>query len=118
MMYLFGRYPWGLHGYHRSGSLLPSASRELQTNKLIQPLNAIASPKLRQAGVDPLNIYGGNTPKPPEDPVLPPVEQPTTMPEIGDKQTAAARRRALEDQLARRGRASTVLTNDSDKLGG
>ena len=78
---------------------------------------------------DPLNVFGSTY-----DPAaqtakelekiqkpLPVVEQPAELPEvgaIGDKQNAAARRKSLEDQLSRRGRASTVLTNDSsEKLG-
>lgn len=97
------RYPFGLHGYNR--------------------------PQGKSGQVewyDPLNVFGSTY-----DPAaatqkeldkmqkpLPAVEQPEPLPVVGDKQNAAARRKALEDQLARRGRGSTILTVDtSDKLG-
>lgn len=97
------RYPFGLHGYHRAQG---------------------GSGKVEW--YDPLNVFGSTY-----DPAaqaqkelakiqkpLPVVEQPTPLPVVGDKQNEAARRKSLEDQLSRRGRASTVLTNDSsDKLG-
>lgn len=100
-----------------SGSLLPSASKELQSNKLIQPLNSIVSPKVRQAGVDPLNLYGGNTPPLPEVPAPPVVEPPPVMPIADAGAAQTARRRSIAAQTARRGRASTILSDSSEKLG-
>ena len=49
----------------------------------------------------------------------PTVEEPTKMPTINDAERRAATRRSIALQMARRGRASTILTNDADaKLGG
>jgi len=49
----------------------------------------------------------------------PTVSAPTTMPTPGDANTDAAKRKSLADQLARRGRASTILTDNgvTDTLG-
>lgn len=49
----------------------------------------------------------------------PTVTAPTTMPTPGDANTDAAKRKSLSDQLARRGRASTILTDNgvTDTLG-
>jgi hypothetical protein len=44
---------------------------------------------------------------------------PTTMPLPDDKAAALAKKSSIAEQLARRGRASTILTDTgSDKLGG
>lgn len=48
---------------------------------------------------------------------------PTVMPGANDKSIAEAQRRSVADQVARRGRASTILTGDlvttpEEKLGG
>ena len=51
------------------------------------------------------------TPKPD----IPKVKEPASMPD--PLETRAARRKAITDQLSRRGRASTILTNMNDKLG-
>lgn len=51
---------------------------------------------------------------------LPPPSDPTPMPLPDDAAAAEARRRSIAGQIARRGRASTILTMDdglSDKLG-
>lgn len=45
---------------------------------------------------------------------------PVTMPTLSDANSAAAMNKSIEDQVQRRGRASTVLTSDQgqgDKLG-
>lgn len=49
-----------------------------------------------------------------------PITAPTVMPLPDDANAVAARRRSLADQMARMGRASTILTQDSgtQKLGG
>jgi len=49
----------------------------------------------------------------------PTVSAPTVMPTPGDANTDAAKRKSLSDQLARRGRASTILTDNgvTDTLG-
>jgi hypothetical protein len=44
--------------------------------------------------------------------------KPTVMPVINDAAVANARRRSLAQQLGRRGRQSTILTAEEDKLGG
>ena len=56
----------------------------------------------------------------PVAPVEPPkVEEPTPMPAPNDAVRRAAAKRSIAQQMARRGRASTVLTDDADaKLGG
>jgi hypothetical protein len=49
----------------------------------------------------------------------PAVAAPTTMPLPDDKAAALAKKSSIAEQLARRGRASTILTDTgSDKLGG
>lgn len=52
-------------------------------------------------------------------PAAPTVSAPATMPTPGDANTAAARRKSLSEQQARRGRASTILTDTgaTDTLG-
>jgi len=53
-------------------------------------------------------------------PAAPTVTPAPTMPTPGDANTDAAKRKSLADQLARRGRASTILTDNgvTDTLGG
>ena len=54
-------------------------------------------------------------------PPAPAVTPPTAMPVAGDAATKAAERASIAEQLRRRGRASTILTDQtgtSDKLGG
>lgn len=51
--------------------------------------------------------------------VIPEVEPPTTMPTANSRESKAAARRSMAQQMARRGRASTILTDNADaKLGG
>lgn len=57
-------------------------------------------------------IYSMASQKPPT-PAPPP-----TMPLPNDQNALAARRRELAQLQAQRGRASTILTGESDKLGG
>lgn len=57
------------------------------------------------------------TPNLPDAPDAPTVTRPKSMPTPDDEEVRRARRRSLTDQLQRRGRASTILTND-DALGG
>lgn len=56
----------------------------------------------------------------PAAPIVPPtVEEPTPMPTANSQETRAAQRRSVATQLSRRGRASTILTDNADaKLGG
>lgn len=56
---------------------------------------------------------------PPPEPEAPKVEAPTEMPTINDSERRAASRRSIAQQMSRRGRASTILTDQADsKLGG
>ena len=49
----------------------------------------------------------------------PKVEAATAMPSVNDQERRAAARRSVAEQAARRGRASTILTDNADaKLGG
>lgn len=51
----------------------------------------------------------------------PPVASPTIMPTANGAQSQQAQQTSIADQLVRRGRASTILTNqtnNTDKLGG
>ena len=58
-------------------------------------------------------------PAPTPEAVIPTVEAPTPMPGTNDSERKAAQRRSIAQQRARQGRASTILTDDSDaKLGG
>lgn len=57
---------------------------------------------------------GGDTAAPPP----PPIPKPVTMPLPDDQAALAARRRSLAMQVAQHGRASTVLSDQSEKLGG
>ena len=60
------------------------------------------------------------TPKP-QQITAPTVTPPTPMPTPGDDAAQAQKRQSLTDQMARQGRASTILTDQtgtSDKLGG
>ena len=51
--------------------------------------------------------------------VIPEVEPPTTMPSPNGRESKAAARRSMAQQMSRRGRASTILTDNADaKLGG
>ena len=54
-------------------------------------------------------------------PAAPAVTTPTAMPTPGDAASKAAERASIAEQLRRRGRASTILTDQAattDKLGG
>lgn len=51
-------------------------------------------------------------------PAPPPVEAPKAVPTADSTAVAAAKKKAALEQQARAGRASTILTDDSDKLGG
>lgn len=54
-------------------------------------------------------------------PAAPATTAPTAMPTPGDAATKAAERASIAEQLRRRGRASTILTDQAgttDKLGG
>ena len=51
-------------------------------------------------------------------PQLPEIPKPITMPTIDDAAVQAAKRRSILEQISRRGRASTILTSQTDKLGG
>lgn len=49
----------------------------------------------------------------------PVAEAPARAPSVDDAQVALARKRSIASQVSRRGRASTILTGDSDSsLGG
>ena len=49
----------------------------------------------------------------------PEIEKPTEMPTPNDAARRAAQRRSIAQQMARRGRASTILTDNAEaKLGG
>ena len=56
----------------------------------------------------------------PAEPIPEPVVEPVTpMPGVNDAARKTAQRRSIAQQAARRGRASTILTDDADaKLGG
>lgn len=63
-------------------------------------------------------IFGSD--KPTTTAPTPTVTPPTPMPTPGDDGARAAKRKSLMDQMARQGRASTILTDQSgtsDKLG-
>lgn len=52
-------------------------------------------------------------------PVAPPLTSPSAMPIADDEKQRAARQKAIQQQMARKGRASTILTSEDDaKLGG
>lgn len=108
-----------MSGATSSGSLLPDMSKRFQNNPLLNAAALLPSKKLRQASVDPLNLYGGNTPPLPEAEASPVVPQPAPMPEVGDQQFAAAKRKSLEAQASRRGRVATILSDSgtSERLG-
>lgn len=59
---------------------------------------------------------GGQAPQQQAAPVVAPV---TAMPTPGDAVTAASKKKSLAEQIARRGRASTILTDQgaTDTLG-
>lgn len=65
---------------------------------------------------DPLDVYGHALAKPAIPAPGPEIKPPTTMPD--QAAIEADKKRSLSDQLARRGRASTILTDQNDKLGG
>ena len=57
--------------------------------------------------------------KPPKTPDAPVVEPPPVMPVPDDEAMKKARRRSITQQLSRRGRQSTILSDSSsDALGG
>lgn len=55
---------------------------------------------------------------PPPPAPAPVVEKQAVMPTADDDMVRKAKRVSLQQQSARRGRASTILTQDSDRLGG
>lgn len=60
-----------------------------------------------------------DAPAPAPAAVIPEVEPPTTMPSPNSQESRAAKRKSIAQQMARRGRASTILTDSADaKLGG
>ena len=66
--------------------------------------------KTRSMVVNGIETAGQHDPNAP-----PPVLPPTRMPTSND--TRAAQRQSIIDQLQRRGRASTILTDNTDTLG-
>ena len=48
----------------------------------------------------------------------PEVEKPTAMPTPNDQERRTAARRSIAEQKKRQGRASTILTDTEDRLGG
>jgi len=83
-------------------------------NKL-DPLGSAIS-KYKGANLDPYHLY---TPVPEPDTVTPTPVTPMPGVDPTDLNTIAARRRSIEEQLRRRGRMSTVLSNpQAEPLGG
>lgn len=73
------------------------------------------------------SVLGSALSKKNKAPQMPAMEKPTVMPDPNDEAVRDARRRSLAAQMARKGRASTILTDDiggmgteamSEKLGG
>lgn len=63
------------------------------------------------------NMFGGD--EKPSTPAPPAPSEPTVMPTADDESVKQAKRRSIAAQVARRGRASTILTDtESEKLGG
>ena len=54
----------------------------------------------------------------PKTPKMPKQEKAKTMPMIDDEASRKAKRQSIAAQQARSGRASTILTNEEDLLGG
>lgn len=52
-----------------------------------------------------------------QPPKIPKPKKPTPMPVADEAQAALARRRAVARRVSDRGRASTILTSDSETLG-
>ena len=73
-------------------------------------LGAVASTVLGQ-------VLGGGKEKS-QAAAPPPIAAPTAMPTADSAAVAEARKRSMLEQAARGGRASTILTDTSDKLGG
>ncbi len=62
------------------------------------------------------SLFGGaDRPSLPQPPA---VEAPPTMPTPDDKAVEAARKRSIAAQVARRGRQSTILSQNDDAVGG
>lgn len=77
-------------------------------------LTAMGASAVGSIAVSALTKKPGATAPPP-----PTLTAPTTMPTPGDAAATAAKRQSLADQMARQGRASTILTDQpSAKLGG
>ena len=73
------------------------------------------------AGAAGATVLSGMMNKQQSTPAAPAVTPPTAMPTPGDATTKAAERASIAEQLRRRGRASTILTDQeatTDKLGG
>lgn len=64
------------------------------------------------------SVLGGGESKPKAPAAPPAVSAPTPMPVQDEASVLAAKKRAQAAAAQRRGRASTVLTQDSDTLGG
>lgn len=97
------------------GSQLPGAARKGSESPLTQPLSVFGSKRLNQFMVDPANLSGGFTPKPPDAPTLPVapvVEAPPVMPLADDKAIQMQQRKSMAALVKSRGRASTILTSD------
>lgn len=58
-------------------------------------------------------IGGGKSDQQPQAPQAPAVEKPTEMPTPNDAAVAAAKRKSIAGLVARQGRASTILTDQS-----
>ena len=58
-------------------------------------------------------IGGGKSDAQPQMPAAPTVEKPTEMPTPNDAAVAAAKRKSIAGLVARQGRASTILTDQS-----
>lgn len=60
-------------------------------------------------------LFGGGKKK---EPAPTPAPEPQTMPVADDEAIRTARRRSIASQMKRSGRSSTMLSSDSDTLGG
>lgn len=95
------------------------------TQKLVDPAGILPKgvAKVLDKGADPLGVFmkpeagaAGTT----AAAAAPTVAAPTTMPTPDDKAVQDAKKKSIIEQLANRGRASTILTdqNNDQKLGG
>ena len=63
------------------------------------------------------SIFGSNKSAAPAAPAAPAIEKPTPMPTVDDEANSKAKKKSIVAMMQRQGRASTIMTGDTEAMG-